>query len=290
MRTPATPATRLHVLLARGAPTGVIFRRGPSKQVLLIRWNTEEDSFVTGQWFKGRIYERRCDLSPDGSRLIYFAAKWTGPLQTWTAISRPPFLSALALWPKGDAWNGGGRFLTSHDIVLNHPPGEAELHPEFRQRPVRVVGHAERRGEDDTVSHPLRERDGWEFVARGTWREVRSKSGLHWEADPPEIWRKPHPRANLTLEMAETSVGKKNVGWYGTEYRLHFGPVGGEDRPFGRLDWADWDQRGDLVYGEAGRLFRCEVKRGKVGAPRLLADFTGLRFEGVEAPDWAKHW
>ena len=33
------------MLLARNAPIGVIFRRGPSDWVQLIRWNTDRDSF-----------------------------------------------------------------------------------------------------------------------------------------------------------------------------------------------------------------------------------------------------
>ena len=47
--------TRLFVLLARKAPVGAIFRRGPSKQVLLVRWDLTNDTFEPGQWFQGRI-------------------------------------------------------------------------------------------------------------------------------------------------------------------------------------------------------------------------------------------
>jgi hypothetical protein len=53
--------------LAREAPFALVFRRGPSKSALLIGWNTSNDTFQPGQWFKGRIYERRCDLSPTGN-------------------------------------------------------------------------------------------------------------------------------------------------------------------------------------------------------------------------------
>lgn len=63
--------TRLFVLIARRAPVAVVFRRGPSKRVLLVRSNLSEDSFEAGQWLKGRVYERRCDLSADGERLIF---------------------------------------------------------------------------------------------------------------------------------------------------------------------------------------------------------------------------
>jgi len=68
---------RLFMVFARNSSTAVIFRRGPSKWVQLIKWNTKTDAFEPGQWFNGRIYERRADLSPDGSLLIYFAQKIT---------------------------------------------------------------------------------------------------------------------------------------------------------------------------------------------------------------------
>ncbi len=53
----------LHVLLARQAPVGVVIRRGPSKAVCTIAWDRKRDQFQIGQWLRGRIYERRADLS-----------------------------------------------------------------------------------------------------------------------------------------------------------------------------------------------------------------------------------
>src|SRR4051812_43670890 len=123
----APPPPRLSLLLARDADVAVIFRRGPSKWVEVIRWNTRRDEFERGHWFHGRIYERRCDLSPDGEPLLYFVSKFSGRTMkenaytyAWTAVSRPPWLTALALWPKGDCWWGGGQFLGNHHILLNH--------------------------------------------------------------------------------------------------------------------------------------------------------------------------
>ena len=69
---PSFPA-RLHVLLAGNSSQAVVIRRGPSKHVCVIGWDRSRDTFEEGQWLKGRIYERRCDLSPDGRHLIYFA-------------------------------------------------------------------------------------------------------------------------------------------------------------------------------------------------------------------------
>jgi hypothetical protein len=48
--------------------------------------------------------------SPDGELLLYFAlqgSRWqTSYRGSWTAVSRVPWLHALALWPQGDTWGG----------------------------------------------------------------------------------------------------------------------------------------------------------------------------------------
>lgn len=69
---------RLHVLLAREAPLGVVIRRGPSKTVCTINWDRRRDEFTVGQWMRphlraqGRPVARRqipdlfCDERPLG--------------------------------------------------------------------------------------------------------------------------------------------------------------------------------------------------------------------------------
>lgn len=42
------PSTRLYVILARKASMGVVFRRGPSKHILLSNWNVSTPVTVTG--------------------------------------------------------------------------------------------------------------------------------------------------------------------------------------------------------------------------------------------------
>src|SRR5262245_56450594 len=103
-----TPSTRIFGVMARAAPRVLLIRRGPSKQVALVTWDTVKHQFHLGQWLKGRIYEHRCDLSPKGDLFIYLAANHKGKLGSWTAISRPPFLTALCLWSNLGTWGGGG--------------------------------------------------------------------------------------------------------------------------------------------------------------------------------------
>lgn len=159
--------TRLFVLFASAAPKAIILRRGPKRSWRLISWDLRTDRFERGQWMTGIVQLR--DLSPDGSKLIYWAAQhhrryWeqrhgsdrpydaltagygkaardhmrrrgkvpryvremaktahrspranTG---TWTAISSPPYFSALAIWPSHGTWTGGGVFRSSREAII----------------------------------------------------------------------------------------------------------------------------------------------------------------------------
>ena len=67
---------KLHAILPRKGDKAVVFRRGPSSCVAVIGWDLGKDTFTIGQWLRGRLYPFRCDLSPDGEYLLYFAAKY----------------------------------------------------------------------------------------------------------------------------------------------------------------------------------------------------------------------
>ena len=89
---------RLFVISARDVPLAVILRRGPSKWYHLIRWHTEQDTFEQGAWFCGRIYEERCDLSPDGTLFVAMCHGGScrpGYTYAWTAVSQSPWMYAL---------------------------------------------------------------------------------------------------------------------------------------------------------------------------------------------------
>lgn len=282
-------STRLWVILAREAPVAAVFRRGPSRHVRLIKWNLDSDTFECGQWFKGRIYERRCDLSPSGSLLIYFAASYQKPLQSWTAVSKLPWFTALALWPKGDGWNGGGWFTGPHDIHLDHTPGEDGPHPDFAAacRKLRVGSLAQWRGEDAPVWHTTLRRGGWELAAEGEWSEYGEEKGFSWKARSPEVWRRPHPRLPFALEMRIEGIHQQNGPWYVTTYRV-VDSGGGLVLDLGLTDWADWQGKGDLLFARDGCLYRQAVKRSGLQPACLLVDFSDQTFEAIASPEWAQ--
>jgi len=82
------PPPRLHVLMRPESPTAVVLRHGPSGVLCTIGWNLRPDVFTVGQWCRHKIYVERCDISPDGYWMVYFAldGRWKSEtLGAWTA-------------------------------------------------------------------------------------------------------------------------------------------------------------------------------------------------------------
>lgn len=284
-------ATRLYFIVARQAPVAVVFRRGPTRQVELLRWDLETDGVVEGQWLKGRIYERRCDLSPAGDLLIYFAAKYETKLRTWTAISRPPYLTALAFWPKGDAWGGGGLFESERHIRLNHRPDEMKEEDGsglVASMQVDPLGESSGLGEDNPIHHLHLLRDGWRWIDDGSKEREHGTGSSLWITFEPAIRyrRDVGPGARpLTLEMSIEGIKERDGSWYVVTYRL----LDGETvvRDLGRADWADAAPNGDLLLAKDGRLQRLDTNTGSDVAQadfREVADLRDHRFESRLAP------
>jgi hypothetical protein len=290
-------STRLYVIVARKAPIAVVFRRGPTRQVELLSWNLETDEVTAGQWLKGRIYERRCDLSPSGKLLIYFAAKYETELRTWTAISRPPYLTALALWPKGDAWGGGGLFDTERRIRLNHRPDEMKLGNDFRLAPsmeVVPLGDQSGRHEDNPILHDRLVRDGWRWVDTGSVSTMHEQGASHFVTfDPPIRYERNlgRPGRSITLEMSVEAIHERGGAWYVLTYRLVRGAT--VDRDLGRADWADAAPNGDLLLAREGQLLRLSMASDVDVAGHtfeVVADLGDHRFERRTAPVEVTRW
>lgn len=265
---------RLHVLLAKHGETGIILRRGPSKSICSIAWNRRRDTFSVGQWLRGRIYERRSDLSPDGKYLIYFAMNGRTRSETggsWTAISHAPYLKAIVLLGKGDCWHGGGLFTGPRTYWLNDGYGHrvlsqsSEVRRDLEYRPAANYG-----GECPHVYYNRLQRDGW------TLRTEVSTRGC-------DVFEKTLPNGWLLRKFAHAQVHPgpgKSCYWDAHELEH---PLSGERIEGPSWEWADLDSR-RVVYTEGGCLYEIKlVSRGAL-TKTLLADFGPLRFEAIQAP------
>jgi hypothetical protein len=273
----ATFPPRLHVLLARDAPIGLVIRRGPSKQYATIAWNLTDDTFQLGQWMKGRIYERRSDISPDGKYFIYFAmnGKWSTESQgSWTAISRVPYLKAIGFFPKGDCWHGGGLWTARNRYWINEGYGHQILRPAYgcsrdkKFDPDQYFG-----GECPGVYYLRLQRDGWTYHKR----VVPERRKVY------HLFTKPVGNGwTLEKRAREESQRFPGRGCYWDEHRL-IGPPGTAAISVPDWEWADID-RNRLVWAANGKLFAGTLRPDGVHDTRLLYDLTPMSFERIMAP------
>jgi hypothetical protein len=279
----SVPACRIYCILARSSNIGVVFRRGPSRWVQVLRWNTRNDQFMQGQWFHGRIYERRCDVSPGGKYLVYFAAKHTG-INAWTAISKLPFLTALNMWTQDHCWNGGGLFLGNTTVKLDLGQGAEHFKQVQGRCPLRLIQPTEYvRGENEIVEWQRMSRDGWAELQPGEFVSERLYDG--YRTLKPRILEKHHPDGSAKLRVTREIRKFKLYETFSLAK-----PADKSEEAIPNARWADWDQRGRLVYSALGRIFTARVTGSRVGEHRLVIDLNANKYAAMTAPQWAVNW
>jgi hypothetical protein len=265
------PTIRLHLLPAQAAPRILIIRRGPTRVYHLVLWDTERDTFEHGSWFRGALYVRRCDLSFDGQRFIYFAMGPTRTYYSWVAMSRPPWLRADILWPKQDTWHGGGVWLSPQRLWLNLFPG-AQPRPEDpspEQLGIQAEQSLAAYGEDEGPFYRRLERDGWRRA--GDWgKQDKAKNALGWLYHDDPGWALQPSPDHPVLRMFFR-------GYYFSRGRVYTYALDGYPSLLDEgVDWAGYDQAGRLVIARAGAIERYTLADLALGTPSFRADFTDL--------------
>jgi hypothetical protein len=260
--------------LAREAKVGVVLRRGPSKSVCSVLWNRRTDEFKAAQWLRGRIYERRSDISADGRFLIYFAmnGRWGSATQgSWTAVSKVPWLKAIVLLSKGDCWHGGGLFTSEREYWLNDGYGHRVMKDiamprrDYNYRPKGNYG-----GECLGVYFVRLQRDGWVLKPSVSDMDLT-------------IFEKPLSHGWILRKYAHAQTGAPpGKGCYWDEHELEHS-ASGNRMDGAKWEWADCDGK-MLVWAEGGCLFRATVKASGLGDQKLLKDFNEMKFEALPAP------
>ena len=307
MSSASLPPCRLSVMLARDAPLGVIFRRGPSKWTQVIRWDTDNDSFEYGSWLRGKIYLERSDISPDGSKLLYFATKYTNRdldfPTAYTALSRSPWLTALCAWPNGDTHYGGGLFESDRKIWVNqcfHYHGQltdnSALPPDFEVNYENALW-------DPNYHGLLRlERAGWKPVEPYPWGSIPA---FRLQPDGTVKTEPTDPNCPLYIPAFIRTVHEKNSA--SGEFSLvltstyeHYQPNAQTftwrnnhrktTLPIEGAVWADWDKTGRLLYAKAGELWEVDTNSPREIRSQSLANFNALRPKRTKSPAWARTW
>jgi hypothetical protein len=175
-----------------------------------------KDTFEPGAWFRGSMYPEKCDLSPDGSLLLYFVLQGnksqTSYSHAWTAVSRAPWMTALGLWPQGTTYGGGGRFVANRHIVIR--AGDAAPHADHPGKGLRVdLGNPETHASSNEVegaSWSGRDRNGRLVFAKDGKIFRRTANGKDKQlADLAGMVPDPKPSPKWASQQIEAAVGRK---------------------------------------------------------------------------------
>ena len=276
---PQTPP-RIFGIPAARAPIVAVLRRGPSDWSHVGRWDVAAGVYEPGAWIRANLYPQRCDLSPDGRWLCYFTlkggARWAAG-DTYVAISRLPWLTALAAWGTGGTWTRGLHFVDDPSVWQAGLPDEGDATPCRGRVGLAVTRPAtfaveRRRGWTETADTPAR-------AQTDVWDEARA--------------------ARVTLEKPRPGAPSMRLrvrGYHGAFRALGRGEIvyevveGDEVTLLEDVQWADWDAGGRLLVAtRAGRLEARDGARTAVAAP-AQADLAALTPAPAPPPAEAARW
>lgn len=165
---PIKQRSRVHLLAAKEAPTVVILQRKRARLFHIVTVDTQRHLVTQGSWFRGRLYEMKCDVSFDGEFMVYAAiGKGSGKFTSWTGLCRLPWLKTLIeSETPGSNW-GGGYFADRTVLVTNgwHKiPAAADIPFTLTPGPL-TYRAAEHRG----ILDEKFERDGFTRSGEGVW-------------------------------------------------------------------------------------------------------------------------
>jgi len=257
-----------------------VLRRGPSAWSHLGRWDLRRQVYEPGAWIRGNLYPQRCDLSPDGQWFTYLtlkgAARWKAG-GTYVAISRLPWLTALAAWGTSGTWTRGIHFVEDLDIWQVVPPDEGDAGPGRRHFGIVITRPASyaverRRGWTETPDSPKRQ-------AGDMWDEARA-SELKME--------KPRPGADGTRLVVQGDF----AAFRESHPRAVHYQIVERDRALSLdgVQWADWDAKGRLLLATTdGRL---QIRKASAKHSEVVweIDVSDRRPDPKPAPAEAHHW
>jgi hypothetical protein len=96
---------------------------------------------------------------------------------SWTAVSKPPYFSALAIWPSIGRWTGGGKFKSEREIVVQESAGGmTPIANTPIPQSVRIISSRQPGGRAASTYHPTAEESERQMVIAAALNEA----GLQW--------------------------------------------------------------------------------------------------------------
>ena len=257
-------APRIFGICATEADVVAVLRRGPSSWTHLGLWDLASERFEPGSWLKARVYEEKCDISPDGQYLCYFALNGGSPWAagaTYFAVSRLPWFTAIAAWGTPGTYTGCAYFVKERGQWALAEPDEGDDGP-VRRRYGLAMSH----DHDFAVER----RRGWTEVSASANAVGRQRPGQAKRRDQ-DVW------------LVSTRQKRRRP-----VYELREGPNGAALADLGDIQWADWARDGRLLVATSkGSL---QIRDGAVpSAVRWELDLAALRPDPQPSPPQARY-
>lgn len=240
------------------------------------RWDLDPPRYEPGAWIRATLYPQKCDLSPDGRWFAYSAlnAKADWPAGTiYEAISRLPWLHALAAWEVGTTYTRGVEFVEQPGESILGAPDVGDVAPCLARYGLRLRRPAQfaverRRGWVETEDSPPRDEGG-------PWDERRAVR-----------LRKPAPVGTAFLEVSGSYGAFRDSPQMREPVRYTLGPEGHT------LDaqWADWDARGRLLLATAAGALQIRMPRDDGFELVFEEDLAALTPDPQPPPAIAHEW
>lgn len=255
-----------------------VLRRGPSRWWQVGRWDLARLVFEPGAWYAGQLYPQKCDLSPDGRWLAYSALDATADWPAGTiyeAISRLPWLHALAAWEAGTTYTRGLHFTDERATNVGEPD-VGDVSPLLR-----CYGLALNRPEQFAVER----RRGWTETADSPRRDPRDT----WDERRRARMEKRRPGGGCTLRVEGAYAAFRSMPGHRDPalYSLH---GGGRVEVLAGVQWADWDAAGRLLLVTAEARLQVHASPEVRSAPLFDHDLAAYRPAPEPAPAWARQW
>ncbi len=232
---------RVFGIPAASAPIVAVLRRGPTGWSHLGRWDVARGVYAPGAWIRANLYPQRCDLSPDGRWFCYFTLKGSARWEvgaTYVAISRLPWLTALAAWTTCGTWTRGLHFVEDRKVWQVGAPQAGEVGPCRKRFGLAVTRPAtfaveRRRGWTETPDSPPR-------APGDTWDERRADA---------VTMAKVRPRSGGTTRLTVRGYfAAFRTSLPGSPKPLRYAIVeAGRVLPLEGIQWADWAADGRLL-------------------------------------------
>lgn len=281
----AARALQHRLYTARDAPLAVVLTRRAGGWSRLALLDLDHERISVGSWLHARVFPPRCDLSPDGRLFGFFAHDGRGDAAGqvmggraapgWTAVSRPPELTALAWWGEGTTWTMGPFFPDSRSLWTGYHDGpDRGTLPRWLRYPVPLPHpHPGPEFTDRTVPLNRLRRDGWAPTAAD---------------EAGDTWARPLAADGWLLEVQRPGAAWMERQWPRWLLRSPDGdivqPNGVPEAPYG----LDIDHGGGLV----AVTFDATVLRWR--EPHDAAEVLGRLPDDAPAPrvppSWAQKW